>query len=86
MANHEHHGAKGNMYLQRNWEESSSGHTEHYDDIELVSSPDGKNIILVKTQGQKNFIKISETYINETKIKISVQEMVNLIEQYGQKI
>jgi len=42
MANKEHHGAKGEMWLNHSWTETSSGHIETYDDVKLECTPDEK--------------------------------------------
>jgi len=83
MANREHHGSKGSMHLKRDWEESSSGHVEHFDDLILEATLDGNGVTLIKREGTENFIRNADTSLRETKTVISVQELVRLIEQYG---
>lgn len=86
MTTRERHGAKGQMYLQRDCEESSSGHVEHFDDIELEASPDEKLVILKKSKGEKNFIRDKDGSYSESQIEISVADLVRLIEKNGRRI
>lgn len=86
MANHEQHGAKGQMYLQRDWEESSSGHVEHFDDLELEAAPDGKSVLLKVTKGTKNFIRDKDSGYSESMIEISVAELVSMIKKHGRPV
>lgn len=85
MANYEKHGAKGKMDLIRNWEESSSTQVESFDDYRLEASEDENNIILVKSNGTKNFIKFNDRDFQETRTRIGVKELIQLIEKHGQK-
>jgi phosphomannomutase len=85
MANYEKHGAQGEMYLIRDWEESSSTHIETFDDYKLEADVDENNIVLVKYSGTKNFIKTSAGDFSQTKVRISVKELIQLIEKHGHK-
>jgi len=86
MANHEKHGAQGKMYLKRDWEESSSTHTEDIDDIWLEASVVDDGVVLVKQEGRKNFIRVSDSDLREMRTTISVQDLVLLIEKHGRCI
>jgi hypothetical protein len=86
MANSEHHGVKGDMWLKRSWTESSSGHVETYDDLKLESTEDGKNVILVKTYGSKNFLKIAGSTLKEERYQISADDLANLIKNNGVRV
>jgi len=86
MANRENHGAKGSMYLKRNYEESSSGHTEDYDDLKLDASADGASVILTETTGSKNFIRHNDGSYSESNYEISVTDLARLIKANGRRI
>jgi len=86
MANSEHHGAKGEMWLKHSWTETSSGHVETYDDLKLECTTDEKNIVLVRTSGMKNFIKSADRSHSEERYTISVDELVALIKQHGTRV
>lgn len=86
MANSEHHGAKGDMWLKHSWTETSSGHVETYNDLKLESTADGGNIILVKTSGSKNFLKAASSSHTEERYQISVDDLATLIKNNGTRI
>ena len=85
MANRESHGAKGRMYLKRDYEESSSTHTEDFDDLELEASADGVSVILTETTGTKNFIRNKDGSYSESKYEISVADLSRLIKANGRR-
>lgn len=86
MANEEKHKALGQMWLKRNWYESSNGHVETYDDLELTASKNGLAVILTRSKGTRNFIKFDSDDFKRTKIKISVADLVKLIEKNGTRL
>lgn len=86
MANSEHHGAKGDMWLKHSWTETSSGHVETYDDLKLESTADGKNVVLVKTYGSKNFLKTASSSLTEERYQISADDLANLIKNNGTRV
>ena len=86
MTKFEVHGAAGEMRLQRNWQEDSSGACQSFDDLDLGSSPDGTHVVLLKSQGEKNAGTEAGTTLRESKIRIAVPDLVRLIEEHGQPI
>jgi len=86
MANSEHHGAKGEIWLKHSWTETSSGHVETYDDLKLECTTDEKSIVLVKRSGVTNFIKTSESSNSEERYQISANDLANLIQQHGKRV
>lgn len=86
MGQREQHGVKGILYLQRDWEESSSTHLEHYNDLYLESAEKATGVVLVFAHGKKNFIKISDSDYVEKRLFISVKDLVDLIRERGKEI
>jgi hypothetical protein len=86
MAQYEKHGAKGKMFLVRDWEESSSTHVERFDDYELMASEDEKSVVLVKSSGTKNFAKSSESSFCKVTHEISVEDLIELIKCHPKRL
>lgn len=86
MGKREEHGAKGNMHLKHLWTETSSGHVETVDDVDLEASTDGKNLILIESKGTTNMYKIGEGRVKVTKTIISIEELVAFVKENGQTI
>ena len=85
MGNSEKHGAIGEMVLERDWQESSSGHTENFDDYKLVACSNEMEITLVRAYGTKDFITPGAGDYRVTKTGINVKTLIALIEQHGQE-
>ena len=85
MANSERHGAKGKMHLKHVWEESSSGHIEDFEDIELAASDNGDSVILTEKSGSKNFIRYSESGSSVSEYEISVTDLIQFIKDKGRR-
>lgn len=86
MGKREEHGAKGEMNLKHLWTETSSGHVETVNDVDLQASADGKNLVLIESIGSTNMYKIGEGGVKVTKTTISVEELVAFVKENGQKI
>jgi len=86
MTKLEIHGAEGEIRLRRNWRESSTGACEAFDDLDLASSEDGTSVILFKSQGERDPTAKDGANVRESRIQITVPELVSLIEQHGREI
>lgn len=86
MTKLEVHGAEGEMRLRRNWRETSTGACEAFDDLDLASSEDGTSVILLKSQGERDANAKDGANVRESRIQITVPELVSLIERHGREL
>lgn len=84
MSTKEQHGAKGSMGLKRDWEETSGGEKEYFDDAKLEASEDGMGIILIEQKGVKDFRK--SPYLPQKRTLISVEKLIELISKHGTRL
>ncbi len=86
MTKLEQHGAEGEMRLRRNWRETSTGDCVAFDDLDLACSPDGTQVILLKSQGERDATATDGARVEESRIAIAVTDLVRLIEAHGQPV
>ena len=85
MAYDESHGAKGKIELKHEWEETSSGHREFYEDAYLEAADDGNSVVLHEVKGEKNFIKMAKDE-SARRTSITVKELITLIKKHGKSV
>lgn len=86
MSQHEQHGAKGSMYLKRDWEESSGGHVDTYDDAFIKATDDEKSVVLNLKTGSTNAHPNSSSTLKISQFEIGVEVLIKLIKEHGKPV
>lgn len=84
MANREKRELSGCIEIKYDWRESSSGHVEDIEFIELVA--ECGRIVLREMRSHTNFSKSSESHKSLNCIGIDVTVLMRLIRENGEKI
>jgi hypothetical protein len=85
MGQQQSRGASGTMELKYHWTESSSTHLETETEVTLSALND-KEIVLTENYEKTNFIRSSDNEASTTRYKISVDALIELIRQQGQRV
>lgn len=83
MASRENRGLSGRIEVKYDWRESSSGHVEDIESIELVA--ERGRIVLREMRSHTNFSKSSESHKILNCIEIDVAVLMELIRGNGKK-
>lgn len=83
MANREKRELSGCIEIKYDWRESSGGHVEDIESIELVA--ECGRVVLKEMRSHINFSKSSESYNSLNCIEIDIAVLMRLIKEGGER-
>lgn len=85
MAQETSRGASGEIELRYHWAESSSSHLET-ESVATLAALDSGNLILIERNEKSNFFKNEASERSSRLFKISVEQIIDLIEKHGERV
>lgn len=81
MAKRENRGLSGKIEISYNWDETSSGHVENTNSIELLT--EGNKVILREHHSHQNSYKNNESRSSTKSYGIEAEKLLALIKEHG---
>lgn len=81
MAQKESRELSGRIEVSYNWDETSSGHVENSNSVELLT--EGNKIILKEHNSFINYYKTNESHSSTKAYEIEVGKLLSLIREHG---
>ena len=84
MGQRKSRGASGTIELKYLWTETSNSHLE-IETVATLSALSERELVLTEKYEKTNFIRSRDSEISTTKHKISVDTLIELIKEHGQR-